>query len=415
MPKVDDEVYLFYNFSNTIEEDPTFDSTGWDFTRQNGSINEDVYGGSYGDTYLATQGISAFDCAEAMMIVTEVDGDATSGYSLNMIQYGNESKTDARFAKRSSLFRQRLKFTDEDGEPIRVPTLERLSIYFEGGNYFVDSYTPFSQYGAFYNTSELTLDEPFISSDGDVYFSLMFTMDNIDKPLVLVARDVEGNVYSVTKEVPEGGFKNGKYYYGEASLTWKKTVKPKVTGTSATPFRGRYSIEEDPVELELRGNSEEYYFRLVKNQGGTITLDNVHASGSLHQDLYSPFIYQQTTENAQTISLVLTGANSIECQSFWAILVYGDLKLSCTGSEATFTVTTTSAECCGISSLNYRSDGDTGESFNEFFNEGEQNVTNMLAAPGYTVKRSARTANDDDHDFYVDSYTWTYTVMADGI
>ena len=131
--------------------------------------------------------------------------------------------------------------------------------------------------------------------------------------------------------------------------------------------------------------------------------------------MYSPFIYQQTTENAQTISLVLTGANSIECQSFWAILVYGDLKLSCTGSEATFTVTTTSAECCGISSLNYRSDGDTGESFNEFFNEGEQNVTNMLAAPGYTVKRSARTANDDDHDFYVDSYTWTYTVRPDGI
>ena len=415
VPAVDDVVYLFYNFNNTTVADPTFDSTGWDFTRQNGSINEDVYGGSYGDTYLATQGISAFDCAEAMMIVTEVDGDATSGYSLNMIQYGNESSTDARFAKRSSLFRQRLNFTDEEGEPIGVPTLERLSIYFEGGNYFVDSYTPFSQYGAIYNTSELTLDEPFISSDGDVYFSLMFTMDNIDKPLVLVARDVEGNVYSVTKEVPEGGFKNGKYYYGEASLTWKKTVKPKVTGTSATPVYGRYSIEEDPVELELRGNSEDYYFRLVKNQGGTITLDNVHASGSLHQNLYSPFISQESTENAQTISLVLTGANSIECQSFWAILVYGDLKLSCTGSVATLTVTTTSAECCGISCWNYRSDGEFDKSFNEFYNEGELNVTYMLAASGYKVIRSARTANDDDHDFYVDSYTWTYTVMPDGI
>ena len=414
-PAVDDVVYLFYNFNNTTVADPTFNSTGWDFSRQNGSINEDVYGGLFGQTYLATQGISAFDCAEAMMIVTEADGDATSGYSLNMIQYDNESSTDARFAKRSSLFRQRLKFTDEEGEPIGVPTLERLSIYFEGGNYFVDSYTPFSQYGAIYNTSELTLDEPFISSDGDVYFSLMFTMDNIDKPLVLEARDVEGNVYSVTKEVPEGGFKNGKYYYGEASLTWKKTVKPKVTGTNAAPFFGRYSIEEDPVELELQGNSEDYYFRLVKNQGGTITLDNVHASGSLHQNLYSPFISQESTENAQTISLVLTGANSIECQSFWAILVYGDLKLSCTGSVATLTVTTTSAECCGISCWNYRSDGEFEVSFNECYNEGELIVTNMLAAPGYKVIRSARTANDDDHDFYVDSYTWTYTVMPDGI
>lgn len=349
------------------------------------------------------------------MIVTEVDGDATSGYSLNMIQYGNASSTDARFAKRSSLFRQRLNFTDEEGEPIGVPTLERLSIYFEGCDYFVGNYTPFSQFGAYFYTPELTIDEPFISSDGDVYFSLMFTMDNIDKPLVLVARDVEGNVYSVTKEVPEGGFKNGKYYYGEASLTWKKTVKPKVTGTSATPFFGRYSIEEDPVELELSGNSEDYYFRLVKNQGGTITLDNVHASGSLHQDLYSPFISQESTENAQTISLVLTGANSIECQSFWAILVYGDLKLSCTGSVATLTVTTTSAECCGISCWNYRSDGEFDVSFNECYNEGELIVTDMLAAPGYKVIRSARTANDDDHDFYVDSYTWTYTVMPDGI
>jgi hypothetical protein len=241
----------------------------------------------------------------------------------------------------------------------------------------------------------------------------MFTMDNIDKPLVLVARDVEGNVYSATKAAPEGGFKNGKYYYGEASLTWKKTVKPKVTGTSATPFFGRYSIEEDPVELELQGNSEDYYFRLVKNQGGTITLDNVHASGSLHQNLNSPFIYQESTENAQTISLVLTGDNSIECQSFWAILLYGDLKLSCTGSEATLTVTTTSAECCGISCWNYRSDGEYDISFNECFIEGELNVTDMLAASGYKVIRSARTANDYDHDFYVDSYTWTYTVRPE--
>ncbi len=415
VPAVDDVVYLFYNFNNTTVADPTFDSTGWDFTRQNGSIDEDVYGGTYGDTYLATQGISAFDCAEAMMVVTEVIGNATDGYSLSMVQYGDESETCVRFAKKSSLFRQRLKFTDEEGEPIDVPTLERLSIYFEGGNYFVNSYTPFSQYGAFYKTSELTLDEPFISSDGDVYFSLMFTMDNIDKPLVLVARDVEGNVYSVTKEVPEGGFKNGKYYYGEASLTWKKTVKPEVTGTSAPPFFGRYSIEEDPVELELSGNSEDYYFRLAKNQGGTITLDNVHASGSLHQDLYSPFIYQESSENARTISLVLTGANSIECRSFWAILVYGDLKLSCTGSEATLTVTTTSAECCGISCWNYRSDGEFEVSFNECSYEGERDVTNMLAASGYKVIRSARTANDDDHDFYVDSYTWTYTVMPDGM
>ena len=127
------------------------------------------------------------------MVVTKVDGDATNGYSLSMVQYGDESETCVRFAKKSSLFRQRLMFTDEEGNPIGVPTLE------------------------------LTLDEPFISSDGDVYFSLMFTMDNIDRPLVLEARDVEGNVYSVTKEVPEGGFKNGKYYYGEASLTWKKT------------------------------------------------------------------------------------------------------------------------------------------------------------------------------------------------
>ena len=410
VPAMDDVVYLFYNFNNTTVADPTFDSTGWDFTRQNGSINEDVYGGFYGDTYLATQGISAFDCAEAMMIVTEVDGDATSGYSLNMIQYGNESSTDVRFAKRSSLFRQRLNFTDEEGEPIGVPTLERLSIYFEGGNYFVNSYTPFSQYGAFYNTSELTLDEPFISSDGDVYFSLMFTMDNIDRPLVLVARDDKGNIYSVTKEAPEGGFQNSKYYYGEATLAWKKKVKPTVLGTSATPIRGCYSIEEDPVELELRGNSEDYYFRLVKNQGGTITLDNVHASGSLHQDLYSPFIYQESTENARTISLVLTGANSIECRSFWAILVYGNLKLSCTGSEATLTVTTTSADCCGISCWNYRSDGEFYVSFNECSIEGELDVTDMLAASGYKVIRSARTANDDDHDFYVDSYTWTYTV-----
>ena len=49
--------------------------------------------------------VSAFDCAEARMIVTEADGDDTNGYSLSMVQYGDESETSVLFTKNQGFSR----------------------------------------------------------------------------------------------------------------------------------------------------------------------------------------------------------------------------------------------------------------------------------------------------------------------
>ena len=402
-PAVNDVVYLYYNMNDPVEDAPSIEMAGLDYNTQNGSKDQDVYG-SYGPyTFLASTGASACDFAEAKMKVTAVTGNGTDGYSLTMVQYDDNTKSNVHFENMGSIFRQRLAFTDKNSQPIAIPTLEKLSISFDGGDYVVGGYYPFSSYTNYYSRSELPITNPIVSAEGDVYLALMFYDSNKNLPLVLKATDTDGNVYSVTKNAPTGGFKNGKYYYGSATLAWQKCIKPTVTGTSATATYGTYKIPENPVNLTISGYSEGYDFELSEGHGGTITLDNVTASGTTNSPLYSPFIEQETNNNAD-VSLVLTGTNSITCGTYWCILVYGNLKLSCTGTSATLTVTGTTDVCCGISGYNYRSDGDFGVSFNECHTTTELDVTSMLAADGYSVIRSARTDNSDG------TYTWTYTV-----
>ena len=88
----------------------------------------------------------------------------------------------------------------------------------------------------------------------------------------------------------------------------------------------------------------------------------------------------------------------------WAILIErkSKLKLSCTGTSATLTVTAKNDWCCGIQGNNYSPNN------NEYTTTTELDVTALLAAEGYSVVRSARTKNDDG------SYTWTYTVRKLG-
>ena len=405
-PAVNDVVYLYYNMNEPVEDYAySINMAGLDYHTQNGSKDQDVYG-SYGSyTFLASTGASACDFAEAKMKVTAVTGNGTDGYSLTMVQYDDNTKSNVHFENMGSMFRQRLSFTDKNGQSIAIPTLEKMAVKFEGGNYTVGTYYPFSQYGSYYSLPDMSITNPIVSAEGDVYLALMFYDSNKDLPLVLEAKDSDGNVYSVTKNAPTGGFKNGKYYYGSTTLAWQKCIKPTVTGTSATPVGdpATYTVTENPVNLTISGYSEGYDFELSEGHGGTITLDNVTASGTTNSPLPSPFIEQETNNNAD-VSLVLTGTNSITCGTYWCILVYGNLKLSCTGTSATLTVTGTTDVCCGISGYNYRSDGDFGVSFNEYNTTTELDVTSMLAADGYSVTRSARTDNSDG------TYTWTYTV-----
>ena len=406
-PAVNDVVYLYYNMKKPVEDHAySINMAGLDYHTQNGSKDQDVYG-SYGSyTFLASTGASACDFAEAKMKVTAVTGNGTDGYSLTMVQYDDNTKSNVHFENMGSMFRQRLSFTDKNGQSIAIPTLEKLAVKFEGGDYTVGTYYPFSQYGSYYSLPDMSITNPIVSAEGDVYLALMFYDSNKDLPLVLEAKDSDGNVYSVTKNAPTGGFKNGKYYYGSTTLAWQKCIKPTVTGTSATPVGdpATYTVTENPVNLTISGYSEGYDFELSEGHGGTITLDNVTASGTTNSPLYSPFIEQEANASNADVSLVLTGTNSITCGTNWCILVYGNLKLSCTGTSATLTVTGTTDGCCGIQGFNYRSDGAFGVSFNECHTTTELDVTSMLAADGYSVIRSARTDNSDG------TYTWTYTV-----
>lgn len=399
-PAVDDVVHLFYHMNRPVRYPYEIDYAGLNYFRQNGSIDQ-IVETTYGPyTWHESMGVSSFDFAEAKMKVTAVTGNGTDGYSLTMVQYDDNTKSDVHFESTVSMFRQRLSFTDKNGDPIAISTPKKMTVGFEGGDYIVETYYPLQYYSY---SSQIAIDNPIISTEGDVYIALMFNDENKDKSLVLEVTDANDNVYSVNKAAPAGGFKNGKYYYGSATLAWQKCIKPTVTGTSATPNdAGKYSVEENPVNLTISGNSEGYYFEISEGHGGTITLDNLTAI------IGAEFISQEYTNPAGDISLVLTGTNSITADSFWGILVNGDMKLSCTGTSATLTVTGTLNSCCGIEGNNYRSDGTFGVSYNEASTTTELDVTARLAADGYSVTRSARTDNSDG------TYTWTYTVRKLG-
>jgi len=224
-PAVDDVVYMFYNMNSPVE-----DSSGnlhlsyYDYTFQNGSKDHDIYG-QFGDTeFLMSRGAAKHDFAMAKMKVTGVDGNGTDGYSLSMVQYKDGTKSDVHFENLAAMVRQRLTFTNEVGVEIDIPDIVELTIRFEGRDYFIRYIWPLNPSGPYYVAPKLSISDPVISAEGDVYLALPINDDNSNLPLVLEAQDREGNLYSVTKAAPEGGFQNSKYYYGSAKLTLQKSI-----------------------------------------------------------------------------------------------------------------------------------------------------------------------------------------------
>ena len=389
-PAVDDVVYMFYNMS-----DPYLPAnfSSFNYNDQNGSLDQTNQSG-----FNSYYGVTHHDYAQAKMKITEVNGNTTDGFTMSLVQNDDDTKSYVSFQNLGSIFRQQLSFTDKNGDPV-TPTLTKFTIS-------TATVKTIFQYVPFINlhlNGPVRIDNPQLSIGGDIYFALMFKDDNKNEALILTAEDENGNVYTCTKAAPASGFANGKYYYGTATLAWQKCRKPTVTGTSATPNGYSYSITENPVALTISGNSEDYDFVISDGHGGTITLDNVTATNSNDH-----FIGQEYNDNTNgDISLVLTGTNSISCNIYWGILVYGNLKLSCTGASATLTITARSNGTCGISAANYRSDiENSNPSWNYWDTTTELDVTTQLATPGYTVTRSARTDNGDG------TYTWTYTVTA---
>lgn len=403
-PKENDRVHLLYNLNAGLNR-PQYPFFRYDSLSGDKDVYEDRWGG--GNPNYFFWGANHFDFAEAIMkVTTAVSDNAGSGYSLTLGKVDVPTDTKVCFKSLQSIFRQRLSFKDKGGDPV-TPTITRFRIN-SANNKTVYAYYPFyDDNSPLYDYSYQEIDNPTLSVDRDIYFPLMFNDVNKNDALIFTAYDDAENVYTVTKNAPSGGFTNGKYYFGSAALAWHHNMRPTVTGTSATPSYGKYTIGDNAFNITISGYSEDYYFGISDGHGGTITLDNVTAT---HSDNF--FIAQENVNPAGDISLVLTGTNHISCEDYWGILVYGNLKLKCTGTSATLTVTTYDHQYCGIQGDNYRKDG-SGDKYNHYDATTGLDVTAQLAAPGFTVIRSARVDGPDENDDNEpDYYTWTYTVLC---
>ena len=211
--------------------------------------------------------------------------------------------------------------------------------------------------------------------EDDYYFQLVLTSIADRKVITLGQKELERKVYNVTATAEDYVFPAGE---------------PIVSGTMAWLQNGeRYTIEEDPADVTISGSFEGYYFDI--QYGGTVKLNNVTAS----YDDYA-IIYSYSDERDLTV--VLTGDNSLSTkENYYVLGSEKDIKLMCTGSSATLTVTAQGKDICGIHCHNFPGDGDEPD-------------PSLLAADGYTVKLTSTVPVDSDDDGEPDYYTWTYTV-----
>lgn len=209
--------------------------------------------------------------------------------------------------------------------------------------------------------------------------------------------DADNKYYTTTKNVPAGGFVNGKYYYNAAPIDLGayvlQLVKPTLSRSDggdpselAEAWSGRCFMIYSPSEttgitMSMSGTNTGYWYRLKGGSGNTINMSNLTAT-------YDETTYFVDSYNSLTINI--SGANIIRCPNYDdCIFSDGDLKLSGNG---TLTVTANDNDDCGLYANNY--------------NPGVSTDPSDLAATGHTVTRSERTDNLDG------TYTWTYTVTS---
>ena len=210
----------------------------------------------------------------------------------------------------------------------------------------------------------------------DYYYQLVLSSTTGHKLVTLGRKALEQKVYNITATATDYVFPAGA---------------PIVYGTMAWPedvWGGYhwYNINEDPADVSISGSFTGYYFDIINS--GTVTLNNVTA---IYDGDY--IIYGHSSERDLTV--VLTGDNSLSCKNADSALGSDkSIKLRCTGSSATLTLTARPDVICGINCRDYVGD-----------------EPDKLAADGYTVALTNTVngpdTNSDDKPDYV---SWTYTV-----
>lgn len=390
-PSVGDLIHLYYN-ANSL------DSDGGDIS---------FYYSNQDGSNLNTTGAGSCDFALATMKVKSLAGDATDGYSLELCQIGDDSKSTALFENIGSMFRQHLTFKDKNSQDIAAPAIKKLTVGTKNETLIYQYDTKASSYRI--GTVDATSATSVLDANNDVYLALMFHYDAnhlaADDQLVLSAEATDGNVYQAAKNVPSGGFVPGKYYHGQMELAWlKQYVKPTVTrndthaAIDADDEGKRYNVYTsnggDPIDITISGDSYGYDFEI--NSASTVTLTG---NGTATVDVnWGKFLWSN-----DNITVNMDGDYTINCPyNNAAISLWGNLKLSGNGS---LTVKVNNPDNCGFYCTNYTS------SNNNHATTTKLNVSSQLAADGHTVMRSARTDGPDaDSDGNPDYYTWTYTV-----
>ena len=210
----------------------------------------------------------------------------------------------------------------------------------------------------------------------DYNFQLVLSSTADRKLVTLGRKKLETKVYNIKTTATDYVFPAGA---------------PVVSGTAAWPqevWDGShwYEIKENPADISISGSFTGYYFDLMN--GGTVSLNNVTARFDNNY-----IIYNNSFERDLTV--VLTGNNSLSNSQYdFALGGNKGIKLRCTGSSATLTVTALYNSVYGFNCTNY--DGSD---------------PNDLAADGYTVALT-ETVNgpDSDSDGNPDYISWTYTV-----
>lgn len=203
-----------------------------------------------------------------------------------------------------------------------------------------------------------------ISATKPYYYAFRFKNGNDWMRAELGTKQLESKVYNITRT---------------ASADPASPVAPTVTGNTGT-WNPDLSVNyQDVADITISGTSRGYYF--VLNAGGTVHLDNLSAS----VNTINPFI-----DSKSALNIELTGDNSIRSEQYSCIEVLGSggVRLSCSGSSATL-------------SLTYK-DGVEGISANN----------SELAETGYNV---ALTTVQNTDGTWTSTYTVTHTGLLTGL
>ena len=361
--EANDQLVLLYNLSNYDSNDSSFDYDSQDGT-QAGVI----------DGAMAT-------------VTASVDNDQLI-------------TATAHFQNVQSMFR--FKFIDESSNAINVKHLVITSKNKAVASY----YRPFLDDPYDNSSIPVTLTTP---TTEYIYVALCIKESvAAGDELTFKAIDADDKVYTGTKAAPASGFVNGKYYYNASAITLthdasKGRIRPTIVWTNpSTPvepdYNGKYTIYSENIEITISGTSKGCAFIFDNYSSCTVTL------GGLNADTEDSRFINSKDNNG--LNIVVNGTNTITGTAIKTINCNkGSLKLSGNG---TLTVTSLIPQYCGLV-------GNTN--YSDYYNNNAWETTTLidvsdkLAAPGYTVIRSARVNGpDEDGDTYPDYYTWTYTV-----